>query len=108
MMYKYGEFQEHQIAEAKQIMRKQIFFLLLIVDPDTAGQYDVSVYDAFDNVLRTFGGLNDLLGFPAELVMVMSLLNAAFLEYKSCTFRFKVYRKLILDAGNEVLKIKEV
>ena len=28
MMYKYGEFQEHQIAEAKQIMRKQIFLSL--------------------------------------------------------------------------------
>lgn len=108
MTYKYGDFKHNQIAETKLKMRKQIFFLLLIVDPETAWQYEVSVLEAFENVLRVFGGLNDLLGYPSELVSVMSLLNAAFLEYKNVDFKYERYRKLILDAGNEVLKIKEV
>lgn len=108
MTYTYGEFTPNQIAETKQMMRKQIFFLLLIVDPETSDQYEVSVYDAFKNVLTVFGSLNDLLRYPSEFVKVMALINAAFLEYKSQDFSFRRYRKLILDAGNEVLKIKEV
>ena len=92
MTYKYGDFTSNQISKTKEKMRKQIFFLLLIVDPTTAEEYEnVDVRDAFQNVLSTFGGLNDLLGYPQEFVTVMSQLNAA-----------------LLEAGNTVLKIKEV
>lgn len=109
MTYRYGEFSDNQIASAKERMRKQIFFLLLIVDPNTAEEYDnVDIPDAIENVLYTFGGLNDLLYEPPEMVEVMSLLNAAYLEYQSDTFNWQKYRKLILDAGHAVLKIKEV
>lgn len=109
MTYKYGDFTQEQITQTKQKMRKQIFFLLLIVDPKTASEYDVDIDAAFQNVLWTFGGLNDLLKYPQELVTVMSLLDAAYLEYRSgADFSFGKYRKLVLDAGNEVLKIKEV
>ena len=109
MKYSYGDFTEKQIAKTKEKMRKQIFFLLLIVDPTTSEEYEnVDVNDAFQNVLNTFGGLNDLLNYPQEFVDVMSLLNAAFLEYKKNNFNWNIYRKLILDAGSTVLKIKEV
>ena len=109
MKYKYGDFTKSQIRETKEKMRRQIFFLLLIVDPTTSEDYeDVNIKDAFQNVLSTFGGLNDLLGYPQELVTIMSQLNAAFIEYKSSNFHWKKYRKLVLDAGNTVLKIKEV
>lgn len=109
MKYIYGDFTQSQIAETKKKMRKQIFFLLLIVDPKTAEEYKVDVVDVFQNALWTFGGLNDLLGYPKELVTIMSWLDEAFLEYqKGDEFQFGKYRKLILDAGNEVLKIKEV
>lgn len=108
MIYAYGEFTKNQIMETKRLMRKQIFFLLLIVDPETEWKYDVSVYEAFENALTVFGSLNDILHYPKELVKVITLVNAAFLEYKSQDFDYQKYRKLILDAGNEVLKIKEV
>lgn len=111
MTHKYGEFSEKQMAEYKEKMRKQIYFLLLIVDPETKSKVDyknTNVEEAFENVLRTFGGYNELLGCPMPMVTVMSLLNAAHMELHSPDYSFATYRKLILDAGCEVLKIKEV
>ncbi len=109
LYYKYGDFSGLQIKEIKEKMRKQIFFLLRIVDPKTKGNYQVDVDSAIENVLRTYGSLNDLLGYPEEFVHVMVMLNAAYSEYqKGPDFDWKVYRKLILDAGHAVLAIKEV
>ena len=54
------------------------------------------------------GGLNKLLMDQPELVMVLSLLQAAMTEYNNPKFNFHIYRKLILDAGAEVDKLKEV
>lgn len=106
--YTYGSFASNQIAETKTKMRKQIFFLLLLVDPSKRGEYHVDVREAFENILTTFGGLNALLNYPTELVEVMALIYAAFLEYKKPQLNWGHYRKLILDAGNLVQKIKEV
>ena len=110
LYYKYGDFSGLQIKEIKEKMRKQIFFLLRIVDPETKSKYQgIDVCSAIENVLRTYGSLNDLLGYPEEFVHVMVMLNAAYSEYqKGPEFNWKVYRKLILDAGHAVLAIKEV
>ena len=109
MVYKYGEFTTGQMHEMKEGLRKRIFFLLLLVDRKTAEIYEgVDVEKAFESLLTEFGGLNELLGYPAELVSVLSLVNAARLEYESSDFNWQRYRKLILDAGNGVAKIKEV
>ena len=59
-------------------------------------------------MLVTFGGLNGLLNYPQEFVEVMALIYAAYLEYKKPQLNYSHYRKLILDAGNTVKKIKEV
>lgn len=108
--YTYGDFVGLQIKEIKAKMRKQIFFLLRIVDPETSKDYKgINVTEAIENVLRTYGSLNDLLGYPEDFVHVMVMLNAAYSEYqKGPEFNYKVYRKLILDAGHAVLEIKEV
>ena len=106
--YAYGDFDANQIVQTKKRMRNQIFFLLLVVDPATAAGYDVDINEAFINVLTTWGSLNELLNYPDEFCEVMALLNAAYLEWKSPTFSWSHYRKLILDAGNSVRKIKEV
>ena len=111
LYYKYGDFSGLQIKEIKKKMRKQIFFLLRIVDPNCAEKYKgIDVGSAIENVLKTYGSLNDLLGYPEEFVNVMIMLNAAYMEYSkgSEEFEWSVYRKLILDAGNAVLAIKEV
>lgn len=109
MIYKYGEFSDNQMQTIKQRIRKRIYFLLLIVDRKTRDDYkNVDVIEAFNSELLKIGGLNSLLDEPPELVTVLSLLEAALLEYKNEDFSFTRYRKLVLDAGNEVLKIKEV
>lgn len=109
MIYKYGEFSSNQIAETKEYMCKRIFFLLLIVDPKTKQEHkNINVCDAFDCELRKIAGLNSILFEPPELVRIMSLLEAALIEFNSPDFSWKKYRKLVLDACNEVSKIKEV
>lgn len=109
MDYKYGEFSENQIQTTKIYLRKRIYFLLLIVDPKTRDNYkNVDIDEAFNSELLKIGGLNSILYEPPELVTVLSLLEAALLEYHNEDFSYAKYRKLVLDAGNEVLKIKEV
>lgn len=109
MKHKYGEYSENQMKQTKDSIRKQIFFLLLIVDPKTKQDYtNIDVNEAFDGFLSKLGGFNILLGEPVELVEVMSLLQAAWAEYNNPQFTYNKYRRLILSAGSEVLKIKEV
>ena len=114
MRHKYGNFNQNQISEIKQEMRKRIFYFILIADPETCEQYkNVDVEAAFSSELLWLGGLNDILFCPPELVRIIGLLEAALHEYQSPSwgnipFRQSMYRKLVLDAGSEVLKIKEV
>lgn len=110
MNYKYGELTNNQVEQTKKKMRNQIFFLLLIVDKKTKDDYEnINVEEAFDNILTNFSGINELLLHPQEMVEIMSLLEAALLEYRKEDFSYKRYRKLILDAGNKVLNVcKEV
>ncbi len=109
MEFRYGDFSKGQMQATKEKMRKHIFFLLLIVDPKTAHDYEyVNVEEAFENVLTMFGSLNDLLSHPKEMVDVIGLINAAYLEYRSPEFKWEKYRRLILNAGCTVVKIEEV
>lgn len=107
--YKYGFFLDKQIEEIRVYMQKQIYFLLLYVDKKTCEKYkDVDVNKAFESILTWFDGLNEILFYPTELVKVIALLEEAKKEYNKSDFEFKKYRKLILEAGSEVLNIKEV
>ena len=110
MKHKYGwDFTKEQISDAKTDIRGKIFFLLLCVDPKTKSEYqNIDVETAFDSLLRNLDGYNKLFDCPVEVVRTMCLLEAALNEYKKPDFQFSIYRKLILDAGSEVLKIKEV
>ena len=109
MEHLYGEFTQNQIAQTKKSLRGSIFFLLLCVDPKTSAEYiNIDVNKSFNGLLLKLGGMNELLMSQPELVTVMSLLQAALVEYNSPEFDFQTYRKLILDAGAEVLKLKEV
>lgn len=109
MEHLYGEFTENQIAQTKKSLRASIFYLLLYVDKDTRDEYpDVNVPQSIKGLLMKIGGLNELLMCQPELVTVMSLLQAALREYNNPKFSYKKYRKLILDAGSEIMKLKEV
>lgn len=104
--YKYGEFTDEQIESAKTYLRKQIFTLLLYVDPELKEKYEnYDVNKAFDTILHKIGGMNSILKEPPELVRIISMLEAAWIEYRKPEFDFKRYRSLILEAGSIVLKI---
>jgi hypothetical protein len=108
MKHLYGEFSENQIAQTKKSLRGSIFFLLLCVDPKTSWEYeDVDVNQCFNGLLLKIGGLNELLLKQPEIVTTMSLLQAALMEFNNPEFNFKTYRKLILDAGAEIEKLRE-
>ena len=109
MKHLYGEFTKEQIVQTKKSLRGSIFFLLLCVDEETASEYEnIDVNRSFQGLLLKIGGMNDLLMNQPELVTVLSLLQAAMIEYNNPKFDFQTYRKLILDAGAEVEKLKEV
>lgn len=109
MEHKYGTFSSEQIEKTKKELRKQIIFLLSIVDPKLKEKYQyVDVNAAYRNLLDELNGMNELLGEPPELVIVMSLLITALNEYNSPNFEFSRYRKLVLDAGARVNNLGEV
>lgn len=109
MDHLYGKFADSQIEKTKKSIRSSIYFLLLCVDPNTSSDYqNIDVNKTFDNLLYKLDGFNSLLQFPPEIVDIMCLLKAAQNLYNGENFSFKKYRKLILDAGAEVLKIEEV
>lgn len=109
MQHKYGEFTDKQMALTKKEIQKQIFFLLLCADPKTKKQYDyVNLNKAFEGLLYKLGGLNSVLNEPQELVDIISLLEEAKIKYNEPQFDFKVYRRLVLNAGSLADKIKEV
>ena len=109
MIHKYGSFTESQMQLTKRSIRKQIFFLLLCVDPETKGNYThINVEEAFKGLLYKLDGLSSILGEPQELVEVISLLEEALIIYSSPSFRFRDYKRLVLGAGSLIESIKEV
>ena len=106
--HKYGQFTDMQISEIKEILRKRIFFLLLVAeDLEAKNKFpEVDLEQANTTLLWRISGLNELLGEPIELVTVLSLLEEAKNTIKP-DFDFAKYRKLILDAGAEVMKIAD-
>lgn len=108
MKHLYGEFSHNQVEETKKYIRSSIYFLLLCADPNTCDEYpDIDVNQTFESLLTKLGGFNKLLYYHKNVVDIMSLLKAAQSVYNEPTFDFRKYRKLILDAGAEVLKIKD-
>lgn len=103
------KFTQEQIIEAKKDMRKKIFFLLLMKDPYNERDFEhIDATRVFDSTIAKINGYNEILLYPTEMISVMALLEAARLELQKKEFNFRVYRKLVLDAGSEVDKIKEV
>ena len=114
MKYKYGEYNNNQFEHIKKWIQKQIFFLLICVDPETKEEHkNINIEQAFESLLTEIGGLNSLLSYPNEIVHISNLLEAARLELNSpefslLDFKHSKFRKLILDAGAKVNNIKEV
>ena len=109
MKHKYGNFTETQMCSTKKSIRKQIFFLLLCVDPETKDNYaHVDVSEAIKGLLYKLDGLNSVLGEPQALVDTISLLEEALIKYSEPKFDFRLYRRLILSAGSLIDTMREV
>lgn len=105
---KYGDLSRRQLNQVKRYLQKSIFFLLLYVDPKTKDEHvGIDVDKAFNDVQNKIIGLNRILNNPPRLVIIMSLLERAYMLYSSgeSGTQFDLYRKLVLDAGAEVMKI---
>lgn len=106
MQNKYGYFNEEQMEKYKVNLHKDLFWLLLYKDPKTKDEYsNVDFNKYFDGLMRKIAGLNELLFYPTEIVLIMSLLEAALIESQKEDFNYKIYRKLVLDAHAEIDKI---
>ena len=109
MKHLYGEFMDGQFERYLERLHKKLFWLILYKDPQTADKYiniDFTMY--FQNLMKERGGLNELLFYPAEIVEIMALLQAAFNEAQSPNYNWQVYRKFVLDAHALVDRIKGV
>lgn len=97
--YKYGEFTENQINNYKKKLHDKLFWLLLYKDPKTRDEYaNVDFYKYFDYVMKEINGINELFNYPDEIIELVSVLEAAWLETLQPNYKYKNYRKLILDA----------
>lgn len=106
--HRYGKFSKMQVSEIKKHLRGSIFFLLQCADPETASNYPGrDINEIFQNIQYDLDAINSLLFYPLELVPVIELLEAARVTYNKPSSEFKEYRKLLLDAGVAVLKLKE-
>lgn len=110
MKYIYGEFSDKQIEINAKLMHNEIHKLLIYKDPSIEDKIfesneDFIIY--FINLLLRYGGLNELLGEPKQMVAFMSTLQAALDEVVNEDFNYNVYRKLILDAHGYIKSIFE-
>ena len=101
MQYLYGEFTDEQINKTVISMHSDIHKLLLYKDRNITEQIFNSEEDFvnyFTNLLFRFGGLNELLGEPKEMVSLMSTLQGAYREIRNPKkYKFWRFRRAILN-----------
>lgn len=101
MKYLYGNFSENQITDTTQLMHSEVHKLLLYKDSNIDSVIfadDEQFITFFKNLMYRFGGMNELLGEPSEMVLLMSTLQAALTLVTSDNYSWRRYRQLILDS----------
>ena len=105
--HKYGEFKECQVDYYQDKLRKKIFWLILYTDEKTKNDFDsVDVVHYHENLLLEISSCNELLKFPRDFVELINSLEMALIILKSENFNFNKYRKLVLDAGAIITRMK--
>ena len=111
MHYLYGEFTDEQINKTVISMHNDIHKLLVYKDPKITEQIFNSEEDFvnyFTNLLFRFGGFNELLGEPKQMVDFMSTLQSAFDEVTGDNFRYWRFRRAILDCHGYIKAMFEL
>ena len=105
--HKYGEFKETQVDYYQEKLRKKIFWLILYTDAKTKDEFtNINVIKFHENLLMEISSYNELLYFPKDFVEVINSLETALNILKSENFNFRKYRKLVLDAGALLERMK--
>lgn len=106
--YKYGTFDEQQIDFYKTRFQKKIFWLILYTDENTRhdfGNIDVEKYHV--KCMEQLAGFNSLFGYSPDMVDILVTLECALNVLQDHDgFDFTKYRKLILDAGGMVKRLR--
>lgn len=102
----YGELKEDDFEKYKEKLHKELFWLLVYKDPKTKEQYKYVNFEKYlVRLIKKINGLNEILLCPAELISIMTLLQAALIETRQDSFDYQEYRRMILDAHSLVDKI---
>lgn len=106
MKHSYGEFSDKQIIDNAKLMHNEVHKLLLYKDPNVRIDLfnsEEDFYNYFQNMMIRFDGLNSLLGYPTQMIGLMSTLQAAMNLCKD-NYDYKTFRRLILDAHGYITK----
>ena len=96
---RYGTFEDKQILEYKVKLHKQLFWLLLLKDPETKDNYlDIDFDSYYFNLMKKLNGLNILFGCPTQIIDIMANLEAAYFESKSEKYNYRTYRHFVRNA----------
>lgn len=90
---KYGDFSEEQFSAFKEKLHRWVHWCLVYAEEQspTLDSYMVKVQ-------RKFNGLNSILYYDSKIVEIMTLLEAARIEYQEKGCKTPSFRKFILDA----------
>ncbi len=107
MKMKYGELSSKQLNAYRKKLHSKVFWLLLYVDPKTRDQYpNVDVNKYFDSLMQQINGFNCLLNYPGAVGELLSLLEAARIEFNKDDFNYRIYHKYVLDAHAMIDKLQ--
>jgi len=102
MKYKYGEFKSEQVHDYKKRMHSLVHWLLIYAEEENP-----TIDKYFETVQTKLNGLNELIGYPTQLIEIMALVESAKLEYHSDCYEHSKYRGFILDAHELIDRIEE-
>lgn len=92
---------QEQRDRAKKSLHDGIYWLLLYKEKE-----DPCLMEYFDSLMTKINVMNGLLGYPAHMIDLFTLLEIARSELeKGDAFNFKLYRKAVLDAESVVDKL---
>lgn len=105
--HEYGKFKLDQVEYYQTKLRKKIFWLVLYTDKNTKEDFsNVDVVKYHESLLFEISSLNKLLLYPKDFVEIINTLDSALTILKSDHFSFLKYKKLVLDAGALMQRLK--
>lgn len=97
---KYGTISKEQFEEYKKQLHGMVHWLLLYKEKEFE-----KLDDYFSSVLFKINGLNSVMNYPSNIMMLLTTLEAARLENEKEDCDYNKYRKAILDAHSIIDKI---